>query len=84
MKKTDQDRTSIQILTMVAGDRKSTLLDRITRAIEARRGIKFSAADVDELTAMGLYDVISSALAKELKEQALARISAREATKGKA
>lgn len=54
------------------------LHDRIARALENGRGIHLSPKDLDILTLAGGYDVLSAAVAKELKEAAQKRIEERE------
>jgi hypothetical protein len=48
---------------------------KFNRALEAGKGMRFSAHEMDVLTAAGLYDLLSPAVALELKEKAKARLS---------
>ena len=77
-RKVDRDRDFEKLQALMPDERRFTLYDRISRAIQAGRGIKLSAADIDELTAMGVYDAISAAVAKQMKDEALRRIAERE------
>ena len=55
----------------------SELYRRLSRAIERGRSLQLSARELDILTAVGVYDVISKAAADELKALAVQRIAAR-------
>ena len=48
---------------------------KIELALRAGRSMKFSAAEMDMLTAAGLYDLLSAAEARELKEIAQQRMN---------
>lgn len=54
---------------------------RLSRAIEAGRGIRLSAADVDLLVEHGGYDALSRASAEIQREQARERLEQRAATR---
>lgn len=71
----DAEREKLREWTAGAGS--FALYDRLTRALENGRGIKLSPADLDEFVAAGGYDVISKAIADNIKQQALRRIADR-------
>lgn len=59
------------------GRKLHRLHDKIVRAVEQGKGIRFSAEDMDLMNFVGVYDVLSAAAAKQVKEEATRRLQER-------
>jgi hypothetical protein len=76
-RKADSER-SLDAIRTYSGERTYRLYNRLVRAMQRGKGITLSPAEFDEFIALGGYDLISAAVAKQMKDEAVKRIEERE------